>query len=104
MSARTPRKNNAATAALVRGRMADVLSSVRMASNETMAEMIPMRERDRIRAVKIRMARKSQNTTDTSSVRETNLRKTAASPEKPFNKSCRSEEHTSELQSLTNLV
>ena len=59
-----------------------------MASNETMAEMIPMRERDRIRAVKIRMARKSQNTTDTSSVRETNLRKTAASPEKPFNKSC----------------
>src|SRR5437762_13504374 len=80
-SHRTPIKDTAAPAAQARGHTVDDPASARMATSETRAEMIPIRERDRTRAARITMARKSQNTTETSPVRETSLRNVPALPE-----------------------
>jgi len=54
-----------------------VPSSVRMARIETRAEIIPMRDRERTRATKSRMARKNQNTRESNSVLEAILRSVA---------------------------
>lgn len=52
-----------------------------MATSETRAEMIPIRERERTRVAKSKMARKSQNARETNSILEAILRSVTARPE-----------------------
>src|SRR5437016_10196391 len=65
-----PRENNATINARVRADHWEVRASDRTAIKEMRAETHPMREREKISAVKMTLARKSQNTTGSSSTED----------------------------------